>query len=88
MDQSKKIIDSIFGSSADSDDDDAQTNANISISEAKLTEIRDDLIGVGGHRGLFALHPLPPGIMVAILKLMLLRKHCIHDHCRIVMKLS
>ena len=64
MDQSKKIIDSIFGSSADSDDDYAQTNANISISEAKLTEIRDDLIGVGGHRGLFALHPLPPGIMV------------------------
>ena len=64
MDQSKEIIDSIFGSFADSDDDDEQTNANNAIIEAKLTEIRDDLVGVGGHRGLFALCPLPPGTMV------------------------
>ena len=65
MNQSKEIIDSIFGSAVDSDDDDAETNANGTINnETKLTELRDDLVGVGGNRGLFALCPLPPGIMV------------------------
>ena len=48
----------------DDDDDDHGNRGAIATTQPPLTEVRDKLVDVGGGRGVFALRPLPAGVLV------------------------